>query len=220
MVCKTCGKEFFEDWRKDKKYKRKTPVPTCCSRLCSSKYSNSFSKRAISTGRPKGIPNERKGKTKENDPASAKISVSMKGKIPAFRGQHHSKETREKLSRIQSQRIEEAGHGGFLDVKYYIATNLEGADYSVRGTWELKVAEWLTNQGRLWERKRYLLYVDSFQVKRTYVPDFYLPETQEYWEIKGYFSEKDKNKLRLVEEQNNLKIRVLQFNDLKALSIL
>ncbi len=219
MICKYCGKEFTEDWRKDKRYIQKCPQPICCSKSCNSKYSHSFSKTK-SSGRPKGTPNTRKGKTKETDPVSAKISDALKGKPGTFKGHHHSKETKEKLSIIQSQRIEEAGHGGFLDVKYYKVPNLAGTTYSVRGTWELKVAEWLNTQNRLWERKRYLRYIDTKGVRRTYVPDFYLPTTDEYWEVKGYFSEKDKEKLRLVEEQNVLVIRILRFEDLKKLSIL
>lgn len=34
MVCEKCGKEFFEDWRKDLKTIRKNPIPRFCSRSC------------------------------------------------------------------------------------------------------------------------------------------------------------------------------------------
>ena len=35
MICEKCGKEFFEDWRKDRKFIRKQPIPRFCSRKCS-----------------------------------------------------------------------------------------------------------------------------------------------------------------------------------------
>ncbi len=219
MICKYCGKEFTEDWRKDTRYTEKVSQPVCCSRSCSSKYSNSFPK-AKSTGRKRGTPSERKGRTKKTDATCAKISEALKGKPGTFKGRHHSVETKERLSLIQSRRIDEEGHGGFLNVKYYKISNTASVQYSVRGTWELRVAEWLNSRGCIWERKKYLGYTDLAGVHRTYVPDFYLPDSDEYWEIKGYFSEKDKTKLKLVEEQNKLKIKVLQLQDLKNLGIL
>lgn len=43
-------------------------------------------------------------------------------------------------------------------------------------------------------------------VKRTYNPDFYLPTMNAYVEVKGYYSDKDKLKMKLVLEQNDVKI--------------
>lgn len=40
MKCETCGKEFFEDWRKDKKWRKTAPCRFCC-RACSNKKSHS-----------------------------------------------------------------------------------------------------------------------------------------------------------------------------------
>jgi hypothetical protein len=136
-----------------------------------------------------------------------------------MKGRTHSKETKEKLSLLQSRRIEEAGHGGFRDVLYYRISNINGVEYSVRGTWELKVAEYLNAQGILWERLKYLSYVDAEGVKRTYVPDFFLPDYGEYWEIKGYFSAKDNLKMKLVEAYNLIKVQILQKHELLQLGI-
>jgi len=99
-------------------------------------------------------------------------------------------------------------------------TNINGVEYSVRGTWELKTAKYLNEKGVLWERLKYLSYVDTEGVKRTYVPDFYLPSSNEYWEVKGYFSEKDKLKLQLVVEQNRCNLQVLQESKLIELGII
>lgn len=165
-----------------------------------------------------------RGLTKETNERVARKAEALHtyysgGRKGSFFGRHHSPETKEKLSRIQSFLIEEKGHGGFLDVKYYKISNIEGVEYSVRGTWELELAKHLNARKILWERKHYLSYIDDKGSNKTYVPDFYLPETKEYWEVKGYFSPKDKHKLALVEEQNGLQVKVLQFEELKALGL-
>jgi len=130
-----------------------------------------------------------------------------------------SVENRSHLSGIRSKAIEEKGNGGFLDVKYYTIKNINDVEFKVRGTWELKYALFLNSIGILWIRKVYIKYITSDTVIRTYTPDFYLPHTRQYIEIKGYFSEKDIEKIKLVEKQNNIKINVLKLNDLKSLGI-
>ncbi len=220
-ICKYCGKEFFDDWRIDKKYKRKNKIPYFCSRKCMSYYINSFNSHPRGKPSPlKGKPNGLKGLTKETSLRYDKVSKALKGKKSTFLGKHHTKETREKLSKIQSERIEEKGHGGFSDVLYYKTSNIEGVEFSVRGTWELKVANFLNTNNILWIRKKYLNYYNEEGIKKTYIPDFYLVDTDEYWEIKGYFSEKDKIKLSLVEKYNNITIKVLKKEELTKLNIL
>ena len=41
MICETCGKEFFEDWRRDKYTKLKNPVPRFCSKACANSRKHS-----------------------------------------------------------------------------------------------------------------------------------------------------------------------------------
>lgn len=43
MVCETCGKEFFGDWRKDKKMRKSEP--RFCSRRCSNANNHKCEKR-------------------------------------------------------------------------------------------------------------------------------------------------------------------------------
>lgn len=58
-------------------------------------------------------------------------------------------------------------------------------------------------------------------IVRNYYPDFYLIDNKEYIEIKGYFSDKDRNKMKLIKNQNiNSKINVLFKDDLRKLNIL
>lgn len=132
---------------------------------------------------------------------------------------HQTNEAKSKLSEIRSKAIEEMGQGGFLDVKYYSICNILGEEFKVRGTWELKYADFLNKNNILWIRKLYIKYTTQDGVIRTYTPDFYLPSKNEYIEVKGYFSDEDKNKIKYVIEQNDITIKILMFQDLINLGI-
>ena len=67
-------------------------------------------------------------------------------------------------------------------------------------------------------RQYALKYKREDEVCRTYYPDFFLPETREFIEIKGFFRECDKEKMKLVIEQNNDRvIKILFQNDIMEL---
>ena len=123
---------------------------------------------------------------------------------------------KELLSRKRSEYLSNSVNaGGFKDVGWYKIKNIKNKEYTVRGLWEYNVALKLNQQNILWERNRFINYISN-NIKKTYNPDFYLPITDEYIEVKGYFSEKDKIKMNLVVEQNNnIKIRFMKFEDYK-----
>jgi hypothetical protein len=87
----------------------------------------------------------------------------------------------------------------------------------LHGSWELKYAQWLDSNNIKWERnKSSFPYI--FQDKtRKYTPDFYLPETDEYVEIKGYKTAKDEAKWSQFPEHRKLKI--IMKNDFHDLGI-
>jgi hypothetical protein len=143
---------------------------------------------------------------KVSDETRKNISESGKGRAAWNKGiiglQHHTDEMKEHLSRVRSKFLEEnATRGGFKYVKYYKVSNIEDEEFSVRGTWELQFVEWLNSNRVLWKRKIYLPYILN-GLKKTYTPDFYAERDNIYFEVKGYFSEKDKIKMKLVEENN------------------
>ena len=127
------------------------------------------------------------------------VSKSLKGKRHS-----HSKETREKLSEIRSKQLDSCT-AGFQNVGWYKVKNLNGVEYTVRGHWEENVANKLTNDNVLWIKNYSLKYLKD-GIRKTYNPDFYLPMTNEFIEVKGYYSSKDKEKMKLVLEQNDVKI--------------
>jgi len=55
----------------------------------------------------------------------------------------------------------------------------------------------------------------------TYTPDFYLPKTDEYIEIKGYFSDNSKIKINIFKTlYPDIKFKILLCKDLEALGLL
>ena len=122
---------------------------------------------------------------------------------PSFLGRHHSKETREKLSNWKTrQLLNEENLGRRPDVKWYKVKNLDGVEYSQQGTWERDFAVWLNANGVLWEKRKTIEYTSFDGVKKTYIPDFYLPQTGEYVEIKGLFTQQDRQKMNDVIHSN------------------
>ena len=152
-----------------------------------------------------------KGKTKLTDDNVLKGALTLQKNIKSGKvslgGNKPSQKVREKLSRLAAERIEKPGSGGFPNVKWYPYKNISGDQCFLRGTWELKVAGWLNNKNIIWIRNKQLKYFDG-EITRIYLPDFYLPSENLYIEVKGYFSDKDKNKIKLVKEQNNITIKI------------
>jgi len=140
------------------------------------------------------------------------------GKIkPGFLNCKHTKETIEFLSERQSKFLEECGKSGFKHIKWYRIKNIKKEEFVLRGTYELRVAEYLNKNNIYWKRKIYIKYVDNEGIKRTYTPDFYIPKYDTYIETKGYYSEMDKQKMERVVKQNNIDIIMIFKKDLENL---
>lgn len=119
-----------------------------------------------------------------------------------WKGKHHTKETREKISVSRSKNISfDLKSGRRKDVKWYKVKNLNNEEFVVRGHWEENVAIKLNELGILWERNKQIPYFDG-QIIRQYNPDFYLPNTNEYIEVKGYYPLEDQKKMKFVLDQH------------------
>lgn len=67
-----------------------------------------------------------------------------------------------------------------------------------------------------WIKPSYILYITDDGKQHRYFPDFYLPDTNEYIEVKGYYWPSDKIKMNLVISQNpELNIRVIFDKDIE-----
>lgn len=144
----------------------------------------------------KNKPSPLKGKTLEQFSSNAeltrkKLSLSRIGK-----GFPHSVESKKKLSEARIRYLENCHH-----VKWY---NVNGV--KVQGTWEKQVAEKLLELGIKFSRRS--IKYDSY---RTYTPDFYLDDLDVYLEVKGWLSERDKNKYaRVINEHKFIRILLLR----------
>lgn len=154
-----------------------------------------------------------KGLTKETDERVKKSSETYKNNYKAGKfkilGHSHTTETKDKLSEIRSKYLEKCPNG-FPDVGWYKIQNVNGEEFTVRGTWERDFGNYLTLHKILWIRNVYLKYIKSDGSIHRYNPDFYLPELDLYIEVKGYFSEKDKLKTKLVLEQNKINLKFVK----------
>ena len=199
MICPYCKKEF------------ETNLSLGCHKVRCSLNPN---KKEWNSWRSTSCWN--KGLTKETDERIKKQCERfhdrfVKGEVK-IKSHPHSKETKEKLSKIRSEYLASAENaGGFKDVGWYKIKNIKNIEYVVRGLWEYNVALKLNELNILWIRNQYLNYFIN-DVKKIYNPDFYLPELDEYIEVKGYFSDKDKIKMDAVIDQNpNAKIRFMNY---------
>ena len=87
---------------------------------------------------------------------------------------------------------------------------------NMRSSWEIKYAKYLDKNNIKW-----LYESQTFDLgDSAYTPDFYLPKTNEYIEIKGYLTEKCKNKLnKFSKEYSNINLKILQGKELNELGI-
>jgi lipopolysaccharide export LptBFGC system permease protein LptF len=129
------------------------------------------------------------------------------------RNANESEETKAKRKATIAKRVESGEwHVSLTKNLHY---NYNGVD--LHGKWELEYAKWLDKNQIKWQRCK-----DSFPYEfegkiRRYTPDFYLVDSDEYIEIKGYKTEKDAAKWSQFPSYRTLK--VLFESDLKELGV-
>ena len=89
---------------------------------------------------------------------------------------------------------------------------LEGATVSMDSTWEVACAQRLDELGIRWMRNPSikLEYTTRGRRARNYIPDFYLPDHDVYIEVKGYWTDAARHKMRDVQERHPIRILILE----------
>lgn len=137
-----------------------------------------------------------KNLTKETSEILKRKSERLKEKFLSGEKQGHQKgisrteEEKRKTSETVKQKVADGTwHYSFSKVRTH-----EYKGVRLHGKWELQYAKWLDKNNINWRRpKEKFAYV--FENKeRYYTPDFYLVDTNEYIEIKGYETDKDRAK--------------------------
>jgi predicted nuclease of restriction endonuclease-like RecB superfamily len=97
-------------------------------------------------------------------------------------------------------------------------TTVDGEIVSMDSTWEVACARRLDELGIRWIRNPSikLKYITRGRRARNYIPDFYLPDHDVYIEVKGYWTEAARHKMKDVLTRHNVKIIVLE--SLEAIS--
>ena len=86
-------------------------------------------------------------------------------------------------------------------VKWYKVKNINNEEYVVRGMWEVNVSKRLNEIGLLWTRSKPIPYVKD-GITHNYTPDFFIPSSDIYIEVKGGYPERDRMKMKLVHDQH------------------
>lgn len=160
-----------------------------------------------------------KGLTKETDIRVRKNAESVKKTWESGLIQYNNRITPEIRNKISNTCLEKSRKGEWHTS---LARNMhhEYKGFDLHGTWELKYAMYLDEQGINWYRNKErfeYLYEGKLHY---YTPDFYLPDSDEYVEIKGYIRPggKDYAKWRCFPSEKSLVI--LKEKDLRNLGII
>jgi len=143
------------------------------------------------------------------------ISLGLcKGKNNGMFGKKHSKDSIEKIKKNRSGKC--LGKDNFKYGKKPIWYRYLYNKIKMRSSWEVKYAKYLDfyNIKWLYESKTFDLG------NHTYTPDFYLPKTNQYIEIKGWWKNHKNRFLKFKRIYPNIKIKLLQFKELKSLGVL
>ena len=99
---------------------------------------------------------------------------------------------------------------------------VDGDTVSMDSTWEVALAQRLDKLGIRWIRNPSikLKYTTRGRRARNYIPDFYLPEHGVYIEVKGYWTDAARHKMKDVMAKNPGKIIILEsLNEIATFTI-
>ena len=170
-------------------------------------------------GWPKGRPGWSNGLTKETDIRIKHVSEQVlkyyESHNGTFTGKHHAEETKKKLSDMAKEGSYEKHFGTYRRIIYM--------DCCFQSTYEVEVAKSLDENGIKWVKPQRLKYIDNQGKGHYYTADLYLPEYDVYLDPKNdylinnvneYFGYSDKDKIKWVQKQYNVKILILNKNQL------
>ena len=152
-------------------------------------------------GRKKGSKPWNKGLTKQTNDSVLKGAETLHNKyinkelIPSFLGKKHSKVTREKMSFITKERHKNGWDNKCGRAQKFKYIMKDGNVVTLDGSWEYHTAEYFDKNNINWVRnKKRFNYINLQSNNATYKPNFYLLDTDEYVEIKGYETKLDRCK--------------------------
>ena len=146
------------------------------------------------------MKNRRGSATNQYSNSDYQMSDETRKKLSdAGKQQVWSEERRQKHSERMKEVVES-------NPESYSASNVSGRvknyeinGMTVKGTWELTVAEYLNEQNIKWTNKLKPIPYEWNNKWHLYFPDFYLPDLNLYIEVKGYERDRDKAKWKALD---------------------
>lgn len=147
-----------------------------------------------------------KGLTKDVDPRLERHHFKGVKFGSALTG--HSKETREKISKSKSKSLVKVN-------RYTPSKRTLHNGILLESSWELKLALDLDANNIEYVQPKPFIWIDDENQTRRYYPDFYLPQHDIYLDPKNpYLQKLDARKFELVRIQHNIKLYMLNQNQL------
>lgn len=236
-ICENCGKEFEEDWRKSPEYyKRKNPIRFCTYK-CQQSFlgRKSQEKHPISErAKKEGYIHPLKGKTFKKKPNPCKCQYCNKEFKWVFTKNthelHHCKENPNRIpidySNVHRTEKEKKHLSEIAKANNYgrrlvdsVKSNVTYKGVILGSSYEEAVAKSLDENNIKWIKPKSLKWVSPIDNREhNYYPDLYLPDYDVYLEPKNdylinnvnkHFGIKDTEKVKLVEQKNNVKVIIL-----------
>ena len=140
---------------------------------------------------------------------------TKKGESNSFYNKKHTEGSKAKIG----EKLSISNKGGIC--KWYDCSNNNKITFKVQGTWELKFTKYLNTIDDNWikigigYKDHTFKWIDDFGISHRYTPDFWSPKLKIYFEIKGYWRDKDKIKMQKVLEQNDINLEIVNEEKLK-----
>lgn len=166
------------------------------------------------TNNNKGKPSWNAGLFGDDRLQHSDESKKIMSELALARSDEWHKENGKRVSETIKRKVEAGEWHTSLAKNMHIAYNGE----DLHGTWELGFAKYCDENSILWERNKQSFPYSHEDKNRRYTPDFYLPEKDEYIEIKGFATLKDEAKWQQFPKDK--KLRILMKKELQELKII
>ena len=134
-----------------------------------------------------------------------------------MKGRIISQTIRDKISKTNKRLgINKGRKNGMFGKSTPHGKHIKYKNIGFRSSYEVIYAKYLDKNNIKWQYESKTFDLGN----TTYTPDFYLPETNEYIEIKGWWRDDAKKKFKLFKKLYNKKIYLITEKDLKCLNLL
>jgi hypothetical protein len=123
---------------------------------------------------------------------------------------HNKTCSKECMKKLLSKVARDNKLGGHFSKRNTYFKNIKNEMFCLNSSYEVIFAESMNLKNVYWIRPKPLIWLDKNKIEHLYYPDFYVPKTNIYYDTKNdYLIKKDKDKIKRVQIQNNIKLIVI-----------